>query len=210
MVDALGRWVTLLSTIRINVSGFNIFCELYLSDFSFRKIYAELSEGGKRKHFILVNDYLFHGLHLYIPICSLHKHIICEWLCKGHFKWVKTLALAYYYWPKLPSQIFNFVKKCVVCERSKETLSNDGLYTILPILDAPWLDMSMNFVLGLPHTQWVTYFIFVVVDKFSKMVMERPWMHLGEPNFNFNEMVCLHGIPSSITLNRNVKLMSNF
>jgi len=47
VVDALGRWVTLLSTIRINVSGFNIFCELYLSDFSFRKIYAKLSEGGK-------------------------------------------------------------------------------------------------------------------------------------------------------------------
>lgn len=74
----------------------------------------------------------------------------------------------------------------------------------------PYYQFCMNFVLGLPHPQWVTNSIFVVVDKFLKMAMERPWMHRGEPNFNFNKVVCLHGIPRSITLNKNVKLMSNF
>ena len=51
----------------INVPGFNTFCEFYSSDSSFRQIYVELSEGGKRESFILMNDYLFHGFHLCIP-----------------------------------------------------------------------------------------------------------------------------------------------
>jgi hypothetical protein len=42
---------------------------------------------------MLVNDYLFHGLHLCIPFFSLHEHIIHESYCDEHFGWDKTLAL---------------------------------------------------------------------------------------------------------------------
>jgi hypothetical protein len=53
------------------VIGFNTFMELYLRDLSFRHIYIELMNGDKQDHFVFMNDYLFHGLQLCIPDCSL-------------------------------------------------------------------------------------------------------------------------------------------
>ena len=66
---------------------------------------------------MLLNGYPFCGLQLCVTICFLQEHIIHELHCEGHFGWDKILVLAStdYYWPKLPGQVFNFVKRCAIC-----------------------------------------------------------------------------------------------
>jgi hypothetical protein len=76
-----------------------------------------------------------------------------------------------YYWPKLTSDVAHFVEHCYVCQKSKGVLTNAGMYTPLPVPEAPWLNVSMDFVSGLPRTQRACDSILVVVDRFSKMAI---------------------------------------
>ena len=138
---------------RANVVGFDTFKELYTGDPSFGKIYVEVTT-GERNDYVMLNGYLLCGLQLCIPNCSLREQILRELHGEGHFGRDKTLALVSsdYYWPKLTSNVTHYVQRCFICQKLKGVLTNAGLYTPLPVPDAPWLDVNMDFVLGLPCT----------------------------------------------------------
>ena len=59
--------------------------------------------------------------------------------------------------------------RCVTCRQAKSRVLPHGLYTSLPVTSAHWVDISMDFVLGLPRSRKGRDSIFVVVDRFSKM-----------------------------------------
>ncbi|KAE8669996.1 putative Quercetin 3-O-methyltransferase 1 [Hibiscus syriacus] len=215
VADALSSRTLLLTTMSTKVAGFETFTDMYAADPSFGRIFQEVTE-GRRHDFVLHNGYMFRGLQLCIPDCSLRQQIISELHNEGHFGRDKTLALisSDFYWPKLTSDLAHYVNRCYVCQRSKGVLTNAGLYTPLPVPEASWFDVSMDFVLGLPRTQRASDSIFVVVDRFSKMahsVACRKTMDADRiAHLYFKEIMRLHGVPRSITSDRDTKFINHF
>jgi hypothetical protein len=132
----------------------------------------------------------------------------------GHFGIHKTYAMlsTNYYWPKMVRDVAKLIRRCSTCLQAKSTTHPYGLYMPLPTPQAPWSDISMDFILGLPRSKHGHDSIFVVVDRFSKMAHFIPCSKNNDAshiaNLFFREIVRLHGIPKTIVSDRDVKFMS--
>ena len=134
----------------------------------------------------------------------------------GHFGREKTYLLLsdHFYWPKMRHDVERLVQRCTTCHKAKSQLNPHGLYTPLPVPNAPWEDISMDFVLGLPRTKKERETVFVVVDRFSKMAHFFPChksddaLHVAD--LFFREVVRLHGVPRTIVSDRDMNFMSYF
>ncbi len=100
--------------------------------------------------------------------------------------------------------VTRFVKVYVLCFVSKPSNRKLGLYTPLPILSRPWESVSMDFVGGLLMSRKGHDYLYIVVDRFSKMCILMPCKkqvtteHTG---FLFIQHVWVHfGFPTSIVL----------
>lgn len=89
----------------------------------------------------------------------------------GHFGVAKTLEILteHFYWPKMKVDVERVCSRYIKWKQAKSRVLPHGLYTPLPVPSELWVDISMDFVLGLPSTKKGRDSIFVVVDKFSKM-----------------------------------------
>jgi hypothetical protein len=125
--------------------------------------------------FTLQEGLFFKGSKLCIPKCSMRENLLQEKHSGGlasHFGNESTYVHLsnFYHWPRMRTDVRNFLGRCKFCQRVKGRHQNTSSYHPLLIPKRPWDDVSMDFVLGLPRTQRDNDFVFIVVDRFSKMV----------------------------------------
>ena len=89
----------------------------------------------------------------------------------GHFGVEKTLCHVqrFCFWTHMKNIVTHYVKGCVMCSVSKPSNRKLGLYTPLPILSRPWEILSMDFVEGFPLSRKSHDYLYIVIDRFSKM-----------------------------------------
>ena len=134
----------------------------------------------------------------------------------GHFGAKKTeeVMSTHLFWPRMRRDVERFVARCATCQKAKSRLNPQGLYMSLLVPSISWTDISMNFILGLLRTKRGRNSIFVVVDHFSEMAHFIPYhksdnaVHIA--NLFFQNIVRLHGVPSTIVSDYDAKFLSHF
>nr|KYP34891.1 Transposon Ty3-I Gag-Pol polyprotein [Cajanus cajan] len=218
VADALSRRHTLLVSLGSQILGFNHIKELYTNDLEFKENYTQClakPQGG----FYISEGYLYKEGRICIPQGSIRKLLVQESHeggLMGHFGVEKTLSFLKekFFWPHMRRDVERFCSRCIACLQAKSKVMPHGIYTPLPVANSPWVDISMDFILGLPKTQRGMDSIFVVVDRFSKMAHFIPCHKIDDASniarLFFKEVVRLHGLPKTIVSDRDTKFLSHF
>ena len=108
----------------------------------------------------------------------------------------------------------NWVRECAVCQRCKPLLqASAGTLQPLPIPGAVWVDISMDFIEGLPTSRGKDT-IFVVVDRLSKYAhffpLSHPFTTAGVAQIYFEHIYKLHRLPRTIISDRDKVFLSRF
>nr|GEU99590.1 putative reverse transcriptase domain-containing protein [Tanacetum cinerariifolium] len=151
--DALSRRNSLLVKMQVDVPGLDVIRDMVTVDPYFLVVLQGV-QSGEKTDFVLHDGFLLKGNQLCIPDSSLHLQIIKELYGEGHVGRDHTLQLVQssYFWPTMRKEVDRYVVRCRICQVSKGTTTNAGLYMPLHVPLQPWVDISMDFVLGLPRT----------------------------------------------------------
>jgi hypothetical protein len=117
----------------------------------------------------------------------------------GRFRIAKTLDVLHehFYWSNMKRDVQIICDRCITYRQAKSRVMPHGLYTPLPVPKEPWVDVSMDFILGLPRFRKGRDSIFVVVDIFSKMThfiaCHKTDDATNTTDLFFREVIQLHG-----------------
>ncbi|WVZ03423.1 hypothetical protein V8G54_024229 [Vigna mungo] len=173
-----------------------------------------------QEHYSIHQDLLFYKGKIWLNHDNPFIPVLLEEFQKtplsGHTGVAKTLLRLQhnFYWKGMHEDVQHFVAHCATCLQTKyETKRPAGLLQPLSIPVEPWVDLSLDFITGLPIFQGYTV-ILVVVDRFSKGA------HFGMLPTHFTsfkvaqlflEMVCkYHGFPRSLVSDRDPIFISKF
>ena len=138
----------------------------------------------------------------------------------GHFGVRRTAELIQrkYYWPRLHSDVKEYVSTCTLCPRVKSARHKPyGELHPLPTPKGSWTDLTMDFITGLPPSgrQGHAYdAILVVMDRFTKMAcyiaVKKTIDAQGLADALMAHVISKHGIPESIVSDRGTVFTSGF
>ena len=119
-----------------------------------------------------------------------------------------------FYWKGMTKSVHQFIRQCVICQSCKpDSSASPGLLQPLAIPDEVWLDISMDFIEGLPKS-WGKEVILVVVDRFSKaahfVALSHPYTAEDVAQTYLDNIFKLHGWPQSIVSDRDSVFLSDF
>jgi len=106
------------------------------------------------------------------------------------------------------------VRACSICQQNKhENVATPGLLQPLRIPHAPFIDISMDFIDGLPKSEGKDV-IMVVVDRFSKyahfMSLNHPYSAPTVAKIFMDNVYKIHGFPASVVSDRDPVFLSKF
>jgi hypothetical protein len=119
------------------------------------------------------NTLKYKGQLVLLPTSTLKTPILQELhssAIAGHFGLQKTYAHARhsFFWPGMKKDIYSFISRCDICQCNKgELIKPRGTFQPLPIPSSIWIDISMDFIVGLTKDGNKAV-IMVVVDQLSK------------------------------------------
>ena len=120
-----------------------------------------------------------------------------------------------YWWKGIKRDVATFVAKCLTYQQVKaEHQRPAGLLQPLPIPEWKWDKITMDFVTGLPRTRRKNDAVWVIVDRMTKTAHFIPiridFSLTQLSRLYVDNIVRLHGVPSSIVSDRDPRFTSKF
>ena len=126
----------------------------------------------------------------------------------GHSGRWKTLELVMrnYWWPGISKFVLQYVDGCDTCQRGKSYPEKPaGKLMLNPIPTGLWINISVDFITGLPEVQGYDA-ILVVCNRFTKQVHVIPTTKetssLGLAHLYRDHIWKLHGLPNTVISDR--------
>jgi hypothetical protein len=210
----------MMTTAAISAPTFQIFDALrqeFATVPALIELHQETASGGRDELWRIVDGLVTMKGKVYIPVTSPSLQDILA-LCHGagHEGIEKTLhrLRADFYVPGARAVVQEWVRSCLTCQWNKiEQLHPAGLLQPLQVPSAVWADITDDFIEGLPRVVDKSC-ILTVVDCFSKyahfLPLGHPYIANSVMRLFFDNVVKLHGIPSSIVSDRDSVFTDQF
>ncbi|XP_070046620.1 uncharacterized protein [Nicotiana tomentosiformis] len=120
-----------------------------------------------------------------------------------------------YWWDGMKKDIAEFVAQCPNCQQVKiEHQKPSGILQAMEIPTWKWEVINMDFIVGLPRTQYKFDSIWVIVDRLTKSAHFLPvrttYSAKDYARLYIKEVVRLHGVPVPIISDRRAQFIANF
>ncbi|GJT57106.1 putative nucleotidyltransferase, ribonuclease H, partial [Tanacetum coccineum] len=184
-------------------------------------VVQNIKKGNQEEFRVDEHGVIWYGNRLCVPDdSSLREAVLTEAhsspfsIHPGSTKMYRDLKQKFW-WNGMKHDVARFVAKCLTCQQVK--IEHQRVSGLLQPLDIPtwkWDQISMDFVTGLPRTFKKNDAIWVVVDRLTKsanfLPIQQGYSVSKLAEIFQQEIIRLHGTPTSIVSDRDPRFTSRF